>query len=279
MEILSMLFRPAYTVQDIHDEFDSAYERQMKEAEAFLNPLKAEYQVVEEKAIRLKRLGFGSSKSVVDAEKIKGVMSPTAVQSKQLEELQKKYPFQKFLTKNELDRICKKYNLVYAPVGHYKLDVPEKNILEIEKCQPLQAVDKMPNKCFCKVTGFWFQTPNSVKRALKGWHEVDASFHLNDVLYGVLSMKGIKWRSDYSTIAKDYERKEVLYGGLQIAAPASEFDLKYLKKEGKYGFHNAFVTEIKDPIVFQFCKGDIVRVITKWGLEANDAALVLPVNN
>jgi hypothetical protein len=31
--------------------------------------------------------------------------------------------------------------------------------------------------------------------------------------------------------------------------------------------------EVKDPIVFQFCKGDICRIITKWGTSDDQSYL------
>lgn len=59
--------------------------------------------------------------------------------------------------------------------------------------------------------------------------------------------------------------------GLFIAAPKSDFNLEGLSKKGK-GYFNVF--EIKDPIVFRYVRGGI-QVITKWGLEADDDALVV----
>ena len=37
---------------------------------------------------------------------------------------------------------------------------------------------------------------------------------------------------------------------------------------------NITVTEVKDPIVFEYCRGGMIRVISKWGLEGEDELLL-----
>lgn len=61
--------------------------------------------------------------------------------------------------------------------------------------------------------------------------------------------------------------------GLFIAAPPSHFNLNGLSKQNKYSFFRITETQVDDPIVFRYCRGG-VQVISKWGLEAEDAGLV-----
>ncbi len=67
--------------------------------------------------------------------------------------------------------------------------------------------------------------------------------------------------------------------GLFIAAPPSHFDLKELKKKTKHGWFSITEVVAKDPIVFEYVRGGFVRILTKWGLEANDPTLVVPQLN
>jgi hypothetical protein len=60
---------------------------------------------------------------------------------------------------------------------------------------------------------------------------------------------------------------------LFIAAPKSHFNLDGLKKKNKFGFFNFTIFEVKDPIVFRYCRGG-VQVLSKWGDETNDKLLL-----
>lgn len=99
----------------------------------------------------------------------------------------------------------------------------------------------------------------------------------NKVGIGVLNSLGIHVPNDQSSIWIDGAIQKIERGGLFIAAPQSHFDTKGLTKKG-LGFFSVFETEIKDPIVFRYVRGGI-QVLTKWGLEANDPALVVPKLN
>lgn len=72
--------------------------------------------------------------------------------------------------------------------------------------------------------------------------------------------------------------EEIDKSGLFIAAPSDDFNLKGLSKKSKHGYFRVFETKVKDPIVFRYVRGGI-QVITKWGLEANDQSLVVPILN
>ena len=67
--------------------------------------------------------------------------------------------------------------------------------------------------------------------------------------------------------------------GLYICAPKSHFDLKELTKTGQYSYLKTEKYTVKDdPIVFRYCRGGI-QVLSKWGLEANDSKLIVPLSN
>ena len=127
------VFKPQLNVNEviaeIHESFDTATERLLKEANDIVSKT-GQYSI--DKSERLKGLGFISSKPVIDTLK--------AVEAKQkMEEISKnviyfkvRYPNNKFITEEMVNTICKRYNLVFGDVSYYEGDIPERNILEME---------------------------------------------------------------------------------------------------------------------------------------------------
>ena len=66
---------------------------------------------------------------------------------------------------------------------------------------------------------------------------------------------------------------------LFVAAPKSHFNLEGISKENEYGFFDVNHVEVKDPIVFEFCKNNLVRLVTKWGTEDDQSYLDPIVQN
>lgn len=222
-------------VAEIHNEFDTAQERLLEQAKKILDSVKP----IPEKAERLKALGFTNSEKVVmaDAEKKKQMKSQE--QAELIMYYKREYPFLKFLTESELDRICEKYNLIHAPVENYIKDVPEKNIKEIEDAQKLKKEDY-------------------------GTEESDLIRAMRRMSLQMRLLEAVRFgRPDMVEFNKETPQDVKLY----IAAPKSHFNLEGLKKKGR-----SWRPEPKDPIVFRYCRGGI-QVLSKWGLEANDPML------
>jgi hypothetical protein len=171
-----------------------------------------------------------------------------------------KYPFLKFITDKQLDRLCKKYSLVYAPVGNYTGNVPDKNLEEIKNA-------RIDEKDFMGVT---FTVKMSDKEMRKKVVISEERFKIERVRFSPFSElakeAGFKYPYlDYytrKTFTKDDSKQ-----GLFIAAGKSQFNLNGLKKLKPTAY-------VPDPIVFRFVKGGVL-VISKWGDEANDPELVV----
>jgi len=88
----------------------------------------------------------------MNADKVKEIETRKSEieKSKKLTELvlyyKRTYPLLKFLTIRQLEAICEKYNLIYAPVENYIGVVPEKNLKEIMSAQKLHEDDKPSNQ-------------------------------------------------------------------------------------------------------------------------------------
>lgn len=277
MQTLKNLFRSQETlVVEIHHEFDAVQDRLLSEAKAVIA------KSSEPLANRLAAAGFVNTPTAKQL--------PALVQSKEQAELiqyyQQNYPFQKFLTEQELDRICKKYNLIYAPVANYIKDVPEKNLSDIENAKPLHDAFVKSSQIAYKLSCNFRTQENLFKRFTK---EFGKDTFTHEEAVAILAKTG----RSYFTKDFAFLYSGVFYGenllttvvetktelsGLFIAAPKSHFNIKDLKKSGTFGFMNITVREVKDPIVFRYCKGGI-QVLTKWGLEAADPLVVNALEN
>lgn len=268
-------------VMEIHEEFDTAEDRLLKQADKLMAELNIPTETsIELKANKLEKLGFLNSESVSKAigfrkyrEKQKLTLVSTKEQAELIRYYKQEYPFQKFLTILELERICEKYSLVFAPVKYYIKDVPDKNIKEIENSADLKVCD-MPNDLVTiKITDFWGTCPKEIRKLLSkevGYSKYGEYSSESNV---AMLVKDLGYIGDYKgPIYNRAEIKEVDRHGLFICAPQSHFNLAGLTKKG-YGFLNVTIREIKDPIVFRYVRGGI-QVLSKWGLEGEDESLI-----
>lgn len=276
-------------VAEIHNEFDTAEDRLLAEADKMLSELgiDTETQIIK-KAEKLIALGFKNAQPVKWLENSSHVK--TREQAELIRYYKQNYPFQKFLTVDELERICNKYNLVFAPVANYIKDVPEKNIKEIE------LASKLKNKDECvelfKLVGI---KDLSLINMLGKKEPVFTQKEIIDICIEYMGHNITEWTNkaqsntwlfvvaqklgkahpDFYSYSKVENTDK---SGLYIAAPESHFNLNGLTKKNNYSFFNITVTEVKDPIVFRYVRGGI-QVLSKWGLESSDEALLNEINN
>jgi len=288
------IFRKTATVEEIHAEFDSAEAKILENADMIIegithqvsetreevsNSFKDEHSLkVKNKADKLRSLGFDNAgavrevktfeedqrkmyKRIEDLNKKMGLSDTIA---KSIRELKQHYPLDKFITIEELNRICTKYKLVHAPVTNYVKDVPEKNVLEMMNRKPLESRFKIPSQYKHTVKGkFWSDVPSSLRKQLRKGVVLDRPIRDEKKLSQAVGNGGdYLWGAEGDLIIENTNKD-----GLHIAAPKSHFNLKGLKKVSKFGFASVTkeVIKIEDPVVFEYCKNDIVRIVTKWG--------------
>lgn len=283
------LFQKEHTVEEIHQEFDSAEQRCIDSCETILKSLNITTESsIELKADSLKSLGFNNSYTVKQSEsikeknnKVKNVKDLTLSQVNTIKELKFNYPFEKFITIDELDRICKKYNLMYASVSYYIKDVPQKNLDEMKKAKKLTTKDT------CEKTEILLELNDLAVKMLAhmGRNNIFTESQKKQFLFEQYKREVPEWLLNerwfsiggniycekHGLSVEDYpiytKSKIVNKNGLFIAAPKSHFDLTNLSKESEFGFFEVKTVEVKDPVVFEFCKNNIVRIISKWGDE------------
>lgn len=266
-------------IQEIHDSFDNAQDELLRQA-TFI--IEKHQPSLNKQAETLEKLGFIKSKTVLKNLKTKKIILKSKEDADLVNHYKTSYPFLKFLKEEQLDTICEKYNLIYAPVGRYKEDVPEKNVYEIENAQPLKENDiveeilefhgKPEFHEWMEKVGF-----TNSKTTLKNYQNKVAELYKHKYcpkdwkdprtsttgLFVISeNIDGYRYFDKITTINKS---------GLFIAAPKSHFDLDKLNEKG-FGFFKITQTEVKDPIVFRYVQGGI-QVLSKWGLEADDEML------
>ncbi len=285
------LLNKKVTVEQIHAEFDSAQDRLLKEMDCILKEIQIPTESsIEKKAKMLKEVGFTNEPSVKKAEQIKirtnGLLQKQTLTKTNAELLQHykfTYPNEKFLTKQEMDRICKKYNLIYATIDRYIKEVPDKNLQDIYKTRPLLPNDVSPSSFIInKVTFENYSDSDSVKEAnrLLNQHIIGKEFDrtllmglsINSrwIINRIAESLGTSIRAD--AYIKKIEYSENPKNELIIAAPKSHFNLAGLTKNG-FSFLQSKIFEVKDPVVMEYCKGDFIRVITKWGTDDDQSFL------
>ncbi|HTI12486.1 MAG TPA: hypothetical protein VL832_28130 [Puia sp.] len=123
LQQLKRAIAPRSVIREIHQEFDTASEKLLREAKDILarpNGLSM--------ANRLRGLGFGKSEGVAAVQNDAKIVESAAL----AEKYAARYPGYKFITLAQVEKICAKYNLVCGQSEDYKGDIPEKNVREIE---------------------------------------------------------------------------------------------------------------------------------------------------
>lgn len=285
------------TVEEIHAEFDSAESRILDQCDTILAELQIPTETqIEKKAKLLQQLGFENSETVKQASvlkertrEIETKIHLTKQQADLIRSYKVKYPLEKFITVEELERICNKYNLIHAPVKNYIKDIPEKNVLEMTNYKRLDYYDREDTsykliglksnyllQVFGKIepifTSYDLKRVNYNFDALKEWiNKGERTFGYCIAHYGIDGNKGKEEPN-----INDYDFKsieKINKSGLFIAAPSSHFNLDGLDKKSQYGYFNVEKYEVKDPVVFEYCKNNICRIVTKWGTEDDQAYL------
>lgn len=271
-------------VEKIHAEIDSAQDRILNEANEILS---SKNEKVLTQAERLRKIGFKKTPLAKEGEIQRSKKEVAEEIAERVTYYLRTYPFLKFITEEEMDRICEKWGLVYAPVSNYTKDVPEKNLQDIERAQELRPEDVADDRVILTLNkkDSWHTSPREIVDML------DKGIDITGKEFSQLSSDGIllrflKKHGYYNGEYNDYiisihgsaKIKRIDRSGLFIAAPVSHFNTDGLNKKDKGFFSSVLIQEVKDPIVFRYVRGGI-QVITKWGEEANDPSLILPQDN
>lgn len=259
-------------IEEIHNSFNSAGEILLAEA----------LQIIEEKASninkveRLIKCGFSQAAEVQQFSMVKVTKEIADL----IQHYQVRYPFNKFITEDQVIKICKKYNLVSAPVDRYKGFVPDEKLKQIESFR-LNSSD-LPPRLF-KVLSAWNTGVSDFlfrKSGAKHIHKIlgldliptnhpDVIMHGNNI-FGIRRNNG---EIGYIEKVRLYNHNQ----DLQICAPASDMNLVGLQKFGSF-FKSFTDVTVPDPVVLQPVNGGYL-IVAAWGDEASDPVVVNTLNN
>src|ERR1044072_9231628 len=100
-------------IAEIHNEFDSASERLLKDAKDIIATDTG-------KSDRLRQLGFVNAKPVKEVEDVRKSQHDSRQLAERVAYFSQRYPHNKFITEESVQKICEKYGLVFANASYYK---------------------------------------------------------------------------------------------------------------------------------------------------------------
>jgi len=224
-------------VQEIHREFDIAGDKLIEEANIILGNTP---KINESKVDLLKSLGFTQTKELVKAEEVKRQVEFTQQQLEAVNYYRREYPFNKFITEEQVQTICKKYGLVCGDVSKYQGFVPEKNLKEI-------ANFKLKEK-----DARYYRTHHGIY----GSHTYNITYekyleHSNSIPQGMY-------------IPRHEESYHNSIGQYKICAPLKDMDTRGMNITDGYKLEH-----VPDPIVLQSVQHGYL-IISKWADETFD---------
>ena len=231
-----------------------------------------------------------------------------------LNELKEKYPLYKFITEDQLQQICNKYNLIIGWPEIFTAEIPQKNIKEISNFS-FKEEDTFKGSTDFRVIreGEWRDNTEEIIRMHRYYSASQTSIALLErAERGRLTIfKGrSRWASGRVEILNSdsmvYRHKPVddfdannmanKYGlsisaagfpqdeSMVVVATDNHFDLKGRAVKDNYIQDEVVPYELKpaamDPIVLKRTKyKDVLCIITAWGEEANDPMVINELYN
>jgi hypothetical protein len=260
-------------IQMVHNEFMTAADVLLEEAREII---KNTNLVNEDKVNRLKSLGFTASKEVEDTKEAIALREMSKETARLIEYYKMNYPLNKFITEDQVQKICEKYNLVYGAITRYTGFIPDKNLKEIESWKGLKDVDNI----------------FAVVRDRSGNNDID--YLMENDFINKEAIERFKKVNDYdfaiySDRSKSHLLKNVVVGTYEPFAKIFKYDkenfiiaapLKDMKIDNTEEVKNYKIVKkhIPDPVVMCRCKGGFL-ILTAWGDEASDPLVVNEINN
>lgn len=260
-------------IQQIHNEFECASDKLLKEA----NEIIAEGSKVDvSKLNRLEALGFKQANNVKETKQLVEKVKLSEEQVKTIQYYKEQYPFNKFITEEQVEIICKKYNLVCGGVDRYKGFVPEKNLKEIEGFKL-----KDSEKGLYADNGMFFHNAEmrNYESSMGTYQHIFKIGEKNRDNYAFQKQPHDRrfYSSDRLNIFGYMDRGDVrfsLIDPLHICAPIKDMDISGMDLNNGY----KLAKHIPDPVVLHQVKGGYL-VLTKWGAEASDPILLNEIDN
>lgn len=133
-ELAKQLLQPEQDlaiIDAIHEDFDSAGQQLLDKAQEILSE---EQKKMEDSVYgALKDFGFKRSQAVVEHESMAKAQKMAQQVAEKVTYYLAKYPDNKFITREQVKDICKKYGLAFGKTEWFTGDIPDKNKLDIAR--------------------------------------------------------------------------------------------------------------------------------------------------
>lgn len=261
------------TVKEIHDEVDGLESVFLNEVNEILNSDALKVTKEERKSELAMELGFINSSVVKEAEQIKDnrlTLIQKTERAKLLEEYKLSYPLDKIIPLSMFEEVCEKYGLIVAPVENYIKDIPEKNLLELKNSKPTSDEHYPDDFIVLSDVSFMYDHRPEYKEYIRSFIGKNVStYNIADSNISVETNIGLLAKGYNGVIGSRFFCNEAKFEictrkSLYVSAPPSHFNTEGLRKFGKHHLKVVGIIE-EDPIVFEYLKGDLIRIRTKWG--------------
>lgn len=259
-------------VQDIHNEFFTAGDNILQEAEILLKELEVKDL---DKGKRLAACGFGNTREAVIAIETENKVATTREIADLVMYYRINYPNNKFITEDQVKTICEKYGLVFGDTSMYKGFVPESKLPLIEG---FKLKEKEQRKIWFEITEA--HNGDDVKLPLTFISDKDLSerglryfYEGNNLNYFYIKGTGIDSDMCKKEISKLFDglqfvKAEIVSKTLKICAPEKDMEIPQGKRLVGYK-----IQDIPDPVVLQPVKGGYL-IVCAWGDESTDKIVV-----
>lgn len=264
--------------QQIFQDVFSAEDLVLQTARAFIDGPKPHEGEKYERMLKLKDLGFVNAADVIDVVSYEKKLTEQKELVAQVEEYQRDYPLHRFIDNDGVKELCKKYGLLLTGVDKYKADIPEKNQNEVINFRVNKKHIRKPSELnggfydFLNMNwsdgllGFNFPRQSSRRSPspffwpeyYKGGEDQHQKAESDMVMAMGMAQMAIK------------ETEKVSGTDLCIVAPERMLITTGNQKRGHI--------LINDPIILQPVKFGYL-IITAWGFEAADPAVLNPSHN
>ena len=258
-------------VEEVHNEFMTAGDRILKEAEVILEEAK-ESNI--DKGKRLAAVGFVKAPEAVRATEVQQKMVWTKEVAELVGYYRVNYPNNKFITEEQVKAICEKYGLVCGDISMYKGFVPEKKLVDIENFK-LKDCD-IPNILFEIISGHEGKLPRyhgddlDLTELGKTYFKVGATGYITGIDGKPIYPKPLfteKCIAEFLGI-KFVEVRVVDKKTKKICASLKDMEIPSGKQVKGYK-----IQDIPDPVVLQPIKGGYL-IVAAWGDEASDENVI-----
>jgi hypothetical protein len=261
-------------VAEIHENFDTASDRLLKEAQEIINTgfkpveintyakLANSLGFINTKDVREMRIAIEKNNSEIERlKKIKQLADD-------LIHFKERYPSHKIINKEEIEKICKKYNLVFGNCTLYKGEIPKKNLEEIANFNKGMFIPE--DLCYYRTrVDSWGGNTKKVKEL------VSYDFYK----YFMSSITTISKDLHTLTLMHRSDENVTIDNVFYICAPVKDMDMTNMKIAADGYTIQEKPISIPDPVVLFPLRDNYYVIVSKWGLEANDQSLVIPENN